>query len=134
MRMKRVCMICDRREMTQEVEEVIMCEECGGAFVDEFKVFTYRAQLGVPDRLGRQKKTNNKTLLVIELEKLGDVPKVFLNGNEIPKKEDVKFTWSTRDAVEASATELTVKHFDHDGLRNAIQIRKEGEMDHGTNL
>lgn len=86
------------------------------------------------DSLLENPKDSGSPLLQIELERFGEAPKVFLNGNEIEKKEDVKFTWSTRDAVEASVTELAVSHFDNEGLHNAIQIRKAGEMDHGTNL
>lgn len=37
--------------------------------------------------------------LVIELDELGDVPRVFYKGKEITMKEFINFQWTTRSEV-----------------------------------
>lgn len=62
--------------------------------------------------------------LVIELDKLGDVPKVIHEGKEITLKEFINFQWNTRTDKPGN-TDVIVDYFDkNNGLIERKSIRE----------
>lgn len=49
-------------------------------------------------------------LLTIELDSMGDVPKVFYRGEKIDGKVSVKFDWHTRDFNRDGVSDFEIKH------------------------
>lgn len=52
--------------------------------------------------------------LVIEVDKLGDVPKVYHKGNEISKKESIRFEWDTANGRYQSRTKIGIDYYEVD--------------------
>lgn len=52
--------------------------------------------------------------LVIEVDKLGDVPKVYHKGNEISKKESIRFEWDTANGRYQSRTKIGIDYYEAD--------------------
>lgn len=54
--------------------------------------------------------------LVIELDELESVPKVFYKGEEINNKEKVGFNWDTANQTYPNRTNICIDYFDVDGM------------------
>src|SRR5690625_3940331 len=61
--------------------------------------------------------------LVIELDELSDVPRVFYKGEEVTKKEFVNFQWTTKTDVPGD-TDVIVDYFDTSNGIKSKSIRE----------
>ena len=58
--------------------------------------------------------------LVIELDELGDVPRVVHQGKEITMKEFINFQWTTKSNVPGN-TDIIVDYFEQDGKKKSVR-------------
>ncbi|QGH35146.1 hypothetical protein GI584_14315 [Gracilibacillus salitolerans] len=96
------CLHCGKEERVfvkkKEYVEVTVCPGCNGAFVDKWCTLKYRKGVPSNNSYGNPKHVNDSgsKLLVIELDDIDSVPRVFYKGEEIKSKIHVGFDYRTR--------------------------------------
>ena len=97
----RCCLVCEHSgksfERKEDYQEVVVCPECNGAYVDLWY-------------FGKYKSNDRKNLLVIELQDENSVPKVIYKGEEIHMKTKISFDWETR-TDEYGGTHIGLEYF-----------------------
>ncbi|MBD8005832.1 hypothetical protein [Bacillus norwichensis] len=61
--------------------------------------------------------------LVITLDELGGVPRVFYKGEEITMKEFINFQWTTRTDVYGS-TDIIIDYYDKPTKEKVVAVKK----------
>lgn len=86
-----------------------VCPICSGAFAD-----TWYIQKHLP-------KEENK-LLVIELDDINAVPKIYYKGEEVTHKMRVSFDWMTKGGKERYPTYIRIEQHDEDSKSLDIKV------------
>lgn len=124
---KYSCLVCNNAlELVpnKDGEEVIVCPECNGAMVDKYNLGIYQKRAS-DDKAYKQvkgdefvspaKREDHPKHLVIELDTVTSVPRVYYKGEEVDLKQKVTFEWSTKEEGQGSG-----------GLHYIIQSAKRG--------
>ncbi len=97
------------------MKKVMKCKDCGS---DNISITTLTSDCGhvehenkVCNTCESQNISDKPQLLVIELDDINSIPRVFHNGEEITKKIHVKFEWDTKtDVITFNNPVIEIEH------------------------
>lgn len=116
---KAVCLVCGYQDRVnhlskKEYQEVTVCPECNGAFVDVWKLGKYKQLNG--------SKTSEEPLLTITLTDIDAIPIVNYKGKQTDRKLRVAFDWESQSMDKINRTYIHIEHVPTDNKRFNTEI------------
>ncbi|MEB8860582.1 hypothetical protein P4H06_30415 [Bacillus cereus] len=116
---KAVCLVCGHQDRVnhpskKEYQEVTVCPECNGAFVDVWKLGKYK-------RLDNTQ-SNEEPLLTITLTDIDAKPIVHYKGEQIDRKLRVAFDWESQSIDKINRSYIHIEHVPVDNKRLNTEI------------